>query len=446
VGSASGNNGAIAHDPTAQPADPSPEPPASPRRAESGPRRAVTRTLFIVVSLFVFYYLILPTLARSRRSADLLTQVNPVLLIVAVALEFASLTCYAILTRVTLPEEPKLSLLTVFRMQLATRAVTNVVPGGSAAGSTLGYRLFTDAGVAPSAAGFSLASVGIGSAVVLNLILWIALLISIPLNGFRTAYVTAAIVGVLLLAFAAGLVYLLIEGRELAERMLRAIARRMPFVEEDTASRFVHQTADRIQDLAQQPELVRRGVLWAAANWLLDAAALWVFLRAFGTTLNPINLIVAYGVTGVLAAIPITPGGLGVVETALPSLLVTFGAPASTAGVAVLAWRLVQFWMPIPLGGISYASLKLGPLGRRRRLAAVRALAHEAGEHATERVWDQRTGEFRPMTAAEAELVAQGADLRLAPAVTAEDEDEGADGDAGPPDPDPDADPAPERA
>jgi hypothetical protein len=97
---------------------------------------------------------------------------------------------------------------------------------------------------------------------------------------------------------------------------------------------------------------------------------------------------VAYAVTGVIAAIPVTPGGLGVVETVLPSLLITFGAPAGAAGAAVLAWRLVQFWMPIPLGGLAYASLRFGDLGRRRRLARVRELAHEAGEHADERVWD----------------------------------------------------------
>ena len=377
-------------------------PPVTRRRPESGPRRAVQRTIFIVVSAFVFYYLVIPTLARSRDNASVLTDVNPLLVALAVALEIGALACYAVLTRVTLPPEPRLSLFTLFRVQLATRSVTNLVPGGSAAGGTLGYRLLTEAGVAPTAAGFSLATVGLGSAVVLNLILWIALLVSIPLNGFRTAYVTAAIVGVLLLAFAAGLVYLLIEGRATAERVLRAIARRIPFVEEDTAARFVHQMADRIQDLATQPELVRRGVAWAAANWLLDAAALWVFLRAFGTSLNPINLVVAFGVTQVLAAIPVTPGGLGVVETALPSLLVTFGAPASAAGFAVLSWRLVQFWMPIPLGAISYASLKLGPMGRRRRLEAVRTFAAQAGEHATEHVWDQRTGEFRPVRPVEA--------------------------------------------
>jgi uncharacterized protein (TIRG00374 family) len=316
---------------------------------------------------------------------------------------------------VTLPPEPRLSLFTIFRIQLSTKAVGNLVPGGSAAGSTLGFSLFTTAGVPATSAGFTLATVGLGSAVVLNLILWVALLVSIPLNGFRTAYVTAAIVGALLLAFAAGLVYLLIEGRDRAERILRGIFRRLPYVEEETAARFVHQTADRLQDLAQQPELVRRGVFWATANWLLDATALWVLLHAFGYTMNPINLIVAYGVTNVIASIPIMPGGLGVVETALPLQLAAFGAPAAAAGFAVLAWRLVQFWMPIPLGGLSYASLKLGPLGRRRRLAAVRDLAREAGENARVRVWDQETGEYRMVKAEAAEALLAAAEAEDEP-------------------------------
>lgn len=365
-------------------------------RADISPsRKAVKRTLLTVVMLFVVYYLVLPQLARGRQAADLLAEVNPILLVLAVGLEIASLLAYTKLTKATLPPEPKLSMFTIFRIQLATRSVTNLVPGGSAAGGTLGYRLYTEAGVAPTAAGFSLATVGLGSAVVLNLILWVSLLISIPFNGFSPIYVTAAIVGVILLASAAALVYLLMEGRDRAERVLRAIVRRIPFVKEDTAARFIHQLADRLYDLARQPELIRRGALWATANWMLDAAALWVFLRAFGESLNPVNLIVAYGVAGVLAAIPITPGGLGVVETALPSLLVGFGTPVATAGVAVLGWRLVQFWLPIPLGGLSYASLKVG-LGReRRRLGAVRDLAQHAGEVATRRVWDDATGEYR---------------------------------------------------
>lgn len=429
------------------PVDPAPEPASTKGartkrgRTQSVQSRAVKRTLLLVVTLFVFYYVVIPTFARSKESADRLAQLNPLWILLAVGLELASLLCYTVLTRVTLPPEPRLSLFTIFRIQLATKAVGNLVPGGSAAGSTLGYSLFTTTGVAPTAAGFTLASVGLGSAVVLNLILWVSLLISIPMNGFRPAYVTAAIVGVLLLALAAGLVYLLIEGRDLAERVLRAIFRKLPYVEEETAARFVHQTADRIQDLAQQPELVRRGVLWAAANWLLDATCLWVLLHAFGYTMNPINLIVAYGVIGVVASIPITPGGLGVVETALPALLVTFGAPAIPAGFAVLSWRLIQFWMPIPMGGLSYASLKLGPLGRRRRLAAVRDLAREAGENARVRVWDQATGEYRVVKAETAEKLlaeAEGHDLTIEPLpdhaddLEFDDEDEDEDEDDGP--------------
>ncbi len=392
-----GKNEAIAAPlPATESKEGSPPPKRRRRKRASSSRRAVKRTVLVVIMLFVVYYLVLPQLARGRQAADLLATVNPLLLLLALGLEIAALLSYTVLTRVTLPAEPRLSMFTVFRIQLATRSVTNLVPGGSAAGGTLGYRLLTEAGVAPTAAGFTLATVGLGSAVVLNLILWLSLLISIPFNGFSPIYVTAAIVGVILLASAAALVYLLMEGRDRAERVLRTIARRIPFVKEDTASRFIHQLADRLYDLARQPELIRRGALWATANWLLDASALWVFLRAFGESLNPVNLIVAFGVAGVLAAIPITPGGLGVVETALPSLLVGFGTPATTAGVAVLGWRLVQFWLPIPMGGLSYASLKLGPLGRRRRrLDAMRDLAHQAGEAATRRVWDDETGEYR---------------------------------------------------
>lgn len=364
-------------------------------RPRSSSRRAVKRTLLVVFVLFIIYYVVLPQWAQSRESADLIQEVNPLLLALAVSLQIASLLAYTKLTKVTLPAEPRLSMFTIFRIQLATKSVTNVVPGGSAAGGTLGYRLFTEAGVAPTAAGFSMATVGLGSAVVLNLLLWVALLISIPLNGYNPLYAFVALVGVLLLASAGALVYLLMEGRDRAERVLRSIARRMPYVQEETASRFVHQLADRLHELAKQPVLIKNGALWAAANWLLEAASLWVFLRAFGTSLNPVNLVVAFGLAGVLAAIPITPGGLGVVETALTSTLIGFGVPAGTATIAVLCWRFVQFWLPIPLGGLAYLSLKMGTLGRQRRLGTVRDLAHETGQAASRRVWDDETGEYR---------------------------------------------------
>ncbi|HEY2214782.1 MAG TPA: flippase-like domain-containing protein, partial [Acidimicrobiales bacterium] len=109
----------------------------------------------------------------------------------------------------------------------------------------------------------------------------------------------------------------------------------------------------------KSPVLLYRAGVWAAANWLLDATSLFVFLFAFGVHVDPIDVLVAYGLANILAVIPITPGGLGVVEVTVVSILTGFGVPVAAASAGVLAWRLVNFWLPIPFGGAAYLSLRL---------------------------------------------------------------------------------------
>lgn len=360
--------------------------------------KTLKRTPLIIAFFLVFNYLVVPQLGGARRAADKLSAVEPVLLLLALGLELAALVAYAQLTRVTLPPAPRLSLSTVLRIQLSTKAVTNLVPGGSAAGGTLGYRLLTQSGVNGAAAGFSMATVGLGSAVVLNLLLWVALLVSIPLDGFNPVYGTAAIAGMLLLAVFAGLVVLLMKGRDPAIRVVRAVAGKVPFLDPDTAERFMLTLVARLQDLIEDPTLIRRGILWASVNWLLDAAALWVFIRAFGPTLNPVDVIVAFCVANILAVIPITPGGLGFVEATLIATLVGFSLDSSTAAIAVVTYRLAQFWMPIPLGAISYATLRVGPksIRKMRGRHPIRDLTGDTIDVAGVRVWDVKDQESPP--------------------------------------------------
>jgi hypothetical protein len=109
-----------------------------------------------------------------------------------------------------------------------------------------------------------------------------------------------------------------------------------------------------------------RAGVWAALNWLLDAASLETSLIALGHPVHPVELFVAYGIGNVLAAVPVVPGGLGVVEASTASLLMGFGVQAAVATLGVLAWRRAEFWLPIPVGGVSYASLRLSA---RRRAA-----------------------------------------------------------------------------
>ena len=71
------------------------------------------------------------------------------------------------------------------------------------------------------------------------------------------------------------------------------------------------------------------------------------------------GLFAAYGIANVLGAIPISPAGLGVIDSLTPVLLVSFGLTRSVAILGVLAWRLVNFWLPIPAGAASYVALKV---------------------------------------------------------------------------------------
>jgi uncharacterized protein (TIRG00374 family) len=248
--------------------------------------------------------------------------------------------------------------------------------------------MLTAAGVRGPDAGFGLATSGLGSAVVLNVILWIALLVSIPAAGFNPLYVTAAIIGVVIMGLFAAIVIGLMKGEEAAERALRSVARRVKWLDEERTGAVVNRLAKRLRELMSDPQLLRRVIFWAVINWLLDAASLWVFLRAFGGTVRPDGLLVAFGLANVLAALPITPGGLGIVEGVLIPTLVGFGADRTSAALGVAAYRLVQYWLTLPVGGAAYFSLRYGPwsITRARRLERLRRVAAEAAEAAEHRL------------------------------------------------------------
>jgi len=344
-------------------------------------RRPLIHTAKAIVFLFVFNTFVIPQLAGARRALDLIGQVNPVLVGAALVAELSSIVAYALLTRSALPLEPRLRVERLLRIQLSTKVVTNLVPGGTAPASALGYRLLVASGVQGADAGFAMATAGIGSAVVLNLLLWLALLVSIPLFGFNPLYATAALIGVVLLGTFAGLVALLRMRRERGDRIVQAVARRLPFVKEEPAVALVRRLAERIDELASSRVILVRAVAWASANWLLDALCLYFFLWAFGGRPTVIGLLVPYCLANVMAAIPITPGGLGIMEATLISTLVGFGLDPGVAALGVSAYRLVSFWLPIPLGALAYGSLRVGgPIRDVVRSAGQAAGATSAGE------------------------------------------------------------------
>lgn len=347
------------------------------------------RVLSGLVLVLVIEYLVIPQITGARRAAVLLAGVKFRYIFLGLGLEALAIMSYAQLTRSILHREHAPSFWTVVRIQLSTLAMSHVVPGGSAAGSGLGYRLLTKEGVDGHTAGFAIATQSIGSALVLNVLLWLGLIVSIPLRGYNPLYLLAAIVGIGLIGLFSLAVLALTRGEARSARILRAFARKVPIVDEDKLDGLVHRTAERIRTIAGDRDLLLRLIGWAAANWLFDMASLWVFVFAFGYRTGIDAILVAYGLANVLAAIPITPGGLGVVEAVIVASLVGFGAPHGEAVLGVIAWRLVNFWLPIPLGAGAYLSLRFAPKGDRAR--ELRLEAERAAKEAEDlRTWSDK--------------------------------------------------------
>ena len=338
--------------------------------------RSVKRVLQLLVLLAILNYLVLPQLARVDFS--LLLRVNLWLVALGTLLQLGKLAAYTIMTRAVVPFGRAPDFWTLFRIQLSAYAISHVVPGGTAAGGVLAFRLLTTSGMRGTDAAFAMATQGIGSAVVLNVILWLALLVSIPLRGFNPLYGTAALAGVVLIGGFSAAVVLLVRGEEGAVRVVRAAAARVPLLDPDAIERGTRGTAARLQVLASDRRLLVRATGWAAVSWLADAASLWVFVGAFGRWVPVDGLLISFGLANVLAVIPVTPQGLGVVDVMLTLTLTGFGAPKDVATLGVLAYRLVNFWLPIPLGALAYLSLEVERGLAERHADELRKLAEES--------------------------------------------------------------------
>ncbi len=316
---------------------------------------AVRRVLQLI-ALFVAIHFLLPLVGGLRSSLDVLTDADPWLVLLAVILQGGSLVAYAQCTRVLLPDDSRIGMLAVLRIQLATLAMTHVLPGGAAASTPLGFRLFRRQGVPAGDAGFVLGLQGAGSSAVLSLLLMVVLAGSVPFRGLRPVYLLACAFGVLLVGcLSVLLVAISIRPTWLTTRWDRLTRRLSDRRQRGLATAQLDLTAD-VRRLRAHPQMGARAAGWVAAQWVLDCGSLWVFLAAFGAVVAPDKVFVAFGVSNMLAFIPITPGGLGVFEAALTSSLVSFTVPRATVVVAVLAYRLAEFWLPIPIGAIGYAT------------------------------------------------------------------------------------------
>ena len=296
------------------------------------------RTLVTLVATIVAVYVVIGQLARvdlakTLRSADVRWMV--------VALGLSALTYLAAALSLSGFVPNRLPFGRIVLAQLAGSFVTLVTPA-AVGGAALNIRFLQRSKVPPAIAA---ASVGLSQVVafVLHLML---LVVFVAITGARTHslspprwayFVIAGLVAVVLVVVA------IPAGR----RLLRA--RLAP---------ALGQVLPRLVQVIQQPRKLAEGIGGALLLTACYILCLTTCVMALGGSIAITSAAVVYLTGSALGSAVPTPGGLGAVEAALSAGLTAAGLPGATAVSAVLLFRTLTFWLPVPAGWAAFGYLQ----------------------------------------------------------------------------------------
>ena len=323
------------------------------------PWRSVAKKSVLVLVSGITLYLLFPSLAAVFDAFPKLTSLDPIWFTLALALQVAHFTCTIALQRIALRTTAWFSVTT---SQLSGNAISLIVPGGAAFGAATQFRMLAASGNDPATAvagltAFSL--LGIGGLLALPIIVQPAIFAGTPNpNGLQHAALLGLVAFVLFAGF--GALVLTLDGPlRWAGHVIQAARNRMK-----RKAAPMHGLADKLVFERNRIRAVlgkrwKAAVLLSSGRLAFDFGTLLACIRATGVKPNPSLVLLAYAVAGLLALIPITPGGLGIVEAGLSALLILAGVPGVDAVIATLAYRIISYWLPILVGPFAYLAFRL---------------------------------------------------------------------------------------
>lgn len=329
------------------------------------PRRALVWTWRIGGLLFAAWlveHFVVPQLAGARDSWDATRSGALWWLILAFCLEAVSLLCYSGLTLAVLRTSGAPPYRTIFRIDLTGYGLSHVIPGGGASSAAVRFRLYWRAGVTTQDAVTATAvTTGVTTCTLVAEFL-VGIVLTLREAGEHPYLATAAWVAVGALGFVALILVVLMAFPDTTIHTAVRVARRVPLLHPEGVESLGRGMVARLHRLAADRRAMGQAISWSIGYFAADTLCLYVCLRAFDYAADGPGLVAAYGLVNLLALLPLTPGGLGIVEGVLVPVLVSFGTPRGVALLGVLAWRFFAFWMPIPAAFVTYLSLRAGPL------------------------------------------------------------------------------------
>jgi len=323
------------------------------------------RNIIVFGVIAAALYLLLPRLVDTEDTLALLGGADYLLLAFAFLLEVVALLGYANLTRFVLRVlDIRMRLYEVLSVTLGSLAVSHLLSAGGVGGWVVTYNALRRREVPHGLVFVAVAAQQFFNYIVLWALFAIALVYLIVARGQSVGHYLAAIVLIGLLLWLSGYGIYLYNHRTKMRRRVAQLARlvnsvtRRETVQEAHIDDWLDHLFAGMRRMTSHPGAFRRTFVYACGYWFFDLLCLYVTFLAFDYRIGVVYLVLGYIVAYAVGTLAPTPGGLGAVEGLMIALFVGFGVPSAIAVAVVLVYRLINFWLPIPPGLISYAVIK----------------------------------------------------------------------------------------
>jgi uncharacterized membrane protein YbhN (UPF0104 family) len=304
-------------------------------------KRLARRSVPVIAALAVIVLVVLlaPGLGSVREHLD---GAAPGWIFAAIAFELASCVSYVLMFRPVFCNRMQKRLSAEIAM--SELAVGSIVPASGAGGLALGAWILHRRGMSGERiARRSVAFFLIKSSVNFVAVAVIGVLMATGLVGPHLSLALTALPAALAIALIAAVIVVPRFGPGPdtpagAGRIRRGIS---------AARRWLVRGTGEAIELVRSRDLTL--IAGAIGYWAFDNAALWATYHAVGYV-PPLSIVLMGYLIGQLGGLLPLPGGVGGIDGGLIGTLVVYGAPAAATAAAVLAYRLILFWVPLAIG------------------------------------------------------------------------------------------------
>jgi uncharacterized protein (TIRG00374 family) len=324
------------------------------------PKRLL-QTFAIVLVLVVAIYVLLPNLVGLEDAVEKLGQAEAIWIVIGLVFTVLMFFSYVALFRGVVGERTRLTWRESYEINLAGLAATRLFSAGGAGGIVLTYWALRKAGMprresANRMLAFLVLLYGVYllTVVVVGILLRTGVL-SGPAPPGLTIVPAAISFGIIVLLALVTLVPSDFERRigRVTSGRLHKWAKRLASVPATLATGV--RTAGAF---IREPSRGGLAVLGAVGFWAANIGILWAAFHAYDVQV-PLGVVIQGFFIGMVANLfPLAPGGVGAVDAGMIGTFVLFGLDGTTVFAAILTYRLMAFWLPIPPGIVAFFQLR----------------------------------------------------------------------------------------